>query len=121
MICGGSCSIRIDPIVPDTSTDAFAAIAQGEPRPAVYIFGAGHVAIPVAHLAGLVGFRTIVIDDRDEFANAERFPEADQVVVATVDEAFDTLPIGEGAYVVSITRGHEQDEEVVAHALRTQA
>lgn len=121
MICGGSCSIRIDPITPDTATDAFAAIAQPEPRPTVYIFGAGHIAVPVAHLAELVGFRTVIIDDRGEFANSERFPNADQVLTATVDEAFDQLPIGEGAYVVSITRGHQFDEEVVAHALRTPA
>jgi xanthine dehydrogenase accessory factor len=121
MVCGGSCSIRIDPILPDTAPDVFAEIAQGEARPPVYIFGAGHVAIPVAHLAGLVGFRTVVIDDRGEFANAARFPQADQVLIATVDEAFSELRIAEGAYVVIVTRGHHLDEEVAAHALRTPA
>ena len=89
--------------------------------PSLYIFGAGHVAIPVAHLANLVGFRTTVIDDRAEFANAQRFPMADQVLVTTVKEAFDKLPIGEDAYVVAITRGHVMDEEVVAHSLRAPA
>jgi xanthine dehydrogenase accessory factor len=89
--------------------------------PSLYIFGAGHVAIPVAHLADLVDFRVIVIDDRAEFANTQRFPRADQVLVATVEDAFAKLAIGEGAYVVAITRGHVMDEDVVAHALRTPA
>ena len=89
--------------------------------PSLYVFGAGHVAMPVAHLAGLVGFRVTVIDDRAEFADARRFPQADQLLVATVENAFDMLPIGESAYVVAITRGHVMDEEVVARALRTSA
>jgi xanthine dehydrogenase accessory factor len=89
--------------------------------PSLYIFGAGHIAIPLAHLAALVGFRTTVIDDRAEFANTPRFPQADGVLVAAVDDAFAELAIGDGAYVVAITRGHVMDEEVVARALRTAA
>lgn len=119
MICGGSCSIRIYPIMPDTATDAFAPIARPEPRPSVYIFGAGHVAVPVEQIARLMGFTTVIIDDRSEFANSQRFPQADQVLAATVDTAFGQLEIGDAAYVVSITRGHSFDEEVVAQALRT--
>jgi len=89
--------------------------------PPLYIFGAGHIAIPLARLADLVDFRTTVIDDRAEFANLERFPMAEQVLVTTVKDAFNDLPIGESAYVVAITRGHAMDEDVVAHALRTPA
>lgn len=89
--------------------------------PSLYVFGAGHIAIPVAHLAHLVGFRVAVIDDRAEFADGQRFPQVDQVLVATVDDAFDALAISESAYVVSVTRGHVMDEEVVARALRTSA
>jgi xanthine dehydrogenase accessory factor len=91
------------------------------PRPTVFIFGAGHVAIPVAHIAGLVGFRVVVTDDRAEFANRERFPFADEVMVAAVEEAFEALHVHDDGYVVAITRGHAMDEEVVAHALRTPA
>jgi len=90
------------------------------PSPALHIFGAGHIAVPLALLAGLVGFRTTVVDDRAEFANSRRFPQA-EVLVAAVNDAFDQLPIGKHAYVVAITRGHVMDEEVVAHALRTPA
>ena len=191
MICGGACTVMIEPIQPGRATEVYAAAAQSEADgsrvvlitvladqhsfhkfallpdgvlvgstgdanvdavvrelaeqygageephlveepfrvciqplcspPSLYIFGAGHIAVPVAQLAELVGFRTTVIDDRREFADARRFPQADLVLTATPDEAFDELPIGEGAYVVSITRGHQLDEEVVAHALRTPA
>jgi xanthine dehydrogenase accessory factor len=91
------------------------------PRPTVFVFGAGHVAIPVAHLASLAGFRVVVIDDRAEFANRERFPGADDVIVASVHDAFGRMAVDETGYVVAITRGHAMDEEVVAHALRTGA
>lgn len=191
MICGGACTVLIEPIQPGRATEVYSAAAQSEANgsrvvlitvlsdqhcfhklallpdgvlvgstgdanvdavvrelaeqygtgeepnlveepfgvclqplcspPSLYIFGAGHIAVPVAHLAVLVGFRTTIIDDRGEFADVRRFPHADQVLTATLDEAFDELPIGEGAYVVSITRGHQLDEEVVAHALRTPA
>ena len=90
-------------------------------RPSLYIFGAGHVAVPVASLAEFAGFRTTVIDDRSQFANSERFPRAYRVLAAGVDDAFAQLSIGDGAYIVAITRGHFLDEEVVAQALRTPA
>lgn len=91
------------------------------PHPTAFIFGAGHVAIPVAHIASLVGFRVVVIDDRAEFANRERFPNADEVMVAPVQDAFRTLSIDETAYVIAITRGHALDEDVVANAVTTPA
>lgn len=91
------------------------------PHPVAFIFGAGHVAVPVAHLADLVGFRVIVVDDRADFANRERFPRVHEVVVAGVDDAFRQLAIEEDGYVVAVTRGHAMDEEVVAEALRTPA
>jgi xanthine dehydrogenase accessory factor len=91
------------------------------PRPTVFIFGAGHVAAPLAHIAGLVGFRVVVIDDRAEFANRERFPRADEVVAAPVEQAFGALGADERSYIVAITRGHAMDEEVVARALRSRA
>ena len=91
------------------------------PRPQVFIFGAGHIAVPLAHIAQLVGFRVTVIDDRAEFASRERFPLAEEVVVSDVDRAFADLPIGADSYVVAVTRGHVMDEEAVAGALRARA
>jgi xanthine dehydrogenase accessory factor len=91
------------------------------PHPRAIIFGGGHVAVPVALMADLVGFRVVVVDDREEFANRERFPRAHEVVVASVLDAFEKLSIDDDSYVVTVTRGHAMDEDVVAEALRTPA
>jgi len=91
------------------------------PHPTLCIFGAGHISLSLAHMAGIVGFRVAVIDDRAEFANADRFPHADRVLVASVPDAFAQLPVDPNTYLVAVTRGHALDEEVVAHALRTPA
>ncbi|HEY3412588.1 MAG TPA: XdhC family protein [Armatimonadota bacterium] len=98
-----------------------ACIQRVSRRPDLYIFGAGHVAVPVAHIAALAGFRITVVDDRAEFADPQRFPRADGVMSLSVDEAFSGLPIDSAAFVIAITRGHFLDEDVVAHALQTPA
>jgi xanthine dehydrogenase accessory factor len=88
----------------------------------VYCFGAGHVAVPTAHLAALVGFRVVVLDDRPEFANAERFPEAYKIcVIADYDNAFDGLEIDADSFIVIVTRGHQYDRMVLEQALKTKA
>lgn len=88
----------------------------------VYLLGAGHVAQPVAALAALVNFETVVLDDREEFANAERFPQADTIkVLASFEEAFEGLEIDEESYLVIVTRGHRHDKAVLAQSLRTKA
>jgi len=90
-------------------------------RPRLIVFGAGHIAVPLVHLAALVGFRVTVVDDRADFASRARFPAAEQVVVSEVEGAFAHMTIGEQTYIVSVTRGHALDEEVAARALRTAA
>lgn len=88
----------------------------------LYCFGAGHVAEPTAHLAALVGFRVVVIDDRAEYGNTERFPEADEVrVITDFDKAFEGLEIDKNCYIVIITWGHQHDKEVLAQAVKTDA
>jgi xanthine dehydrogenase accessory factor len=88
----------------------------------LYCFGAGHVAAPTAHLAALVGFRVVVIDDRPEYANAERFPEAaSTLVIKDFDRAFDGLKIDADSYIVIVTRGHQYDRAVLEQSLRTKA
>lgn len=85
-------------------------------------FGVGHVAVPTAHLAALVGFRVVVIDDRPDFANAERFPEANNIlVIKDFNNAFDGLEIDEDSFIVIITRGHQYDMTVLEQSLRTNA
>lgn len=92
-----------------------------KPDSVLFLFGAGHVSTFVAPLATLAGFRLVVIDDREEFANADRFPQADEVVVSPIAQAFEKVDINSAAYVAVITRGHIYDLEVLAEALRTPA
>ena len=92
------------------------------PAETVFVFGAGHVAQPTARLAKMVGFRVCVVDDRPEFANADRFPGADDIrVVAEFDSALEGLEIGRSGYVVILTRGHLHDRTVLMQILRTEA
>lgn len=94
------------------------------PRGTAYVFGAGHVGVCVAHLAAYVDFRVVVIDDRAEFANTERAPDADEVVVVgSFDEFFAdaAASLDEDSYVVIVTRGHAHDKAVLSQALRTRA
>lgn len=92
------------------------------PQPSLFIFGAGHVSRPTAALATTVNFRTVILDDRSDFANADRFPQADEIVVLPdFDNAFANLNVTEGSYIIIVTRGHLHDKTVLADALKTPA
>ena len=91
-------------------------------RDPLFIFGGGHVSRPTCHMASLVGFGVTVFDDRPEFANAERFPDAAKTVVfSSLPDCFASLVIEKNASIVIVTRGHAQDKDVLALALKTQA
>ena len=88
----------------------------------VHIYGAGHVSQQVAQLAEMVGFQTVVLDDRSEYANRERFPKADSIkVLDSFDACFAGSELDGDSYVVIVTRGHRHDKTVLAQALRTGA
>jgi xanthine dehydrogenase accessory factor len=88
----------------------------------VYVFGAGHCGKSLIPLLSMVGFRTVIVDDRADFANADRFPDADLVSVpASFQNALEALPVDERSYLVIMTRGHLFDRAVLAQALRTPA
>jgi xanthine dehydrogenase accessory factor len=88
----------------------------------VYIFGAGHVAKEVSSLAMNVGFHTVILDDRIEFANEKRFPSpAGVVVLNSFENCFRNQDVYDHSYVVIVTRGHLHDKTVLAQALQTQA
>ena len=88
----------------------------------VFIFGAGHVSHQLAKLTGMVNFRTVVLDDREAFANRQRFPDADEVIVLeNFENALKAVIIGPDAYIVILTRGHNHDKTVLAQALATEA
>ena len=86
----------------------------------VHLVGAGHVAQATARLAAFVGFSVRVMDDRSEFANRERFPEAD-VIEVLADFSGCLRNLGPDDMVVIVTRGHQHDREVLGQALRTNA
>ncbi|MGD8269725.1 MAG: XdhC family protein [Desulfobacterales bacterium] len=87
-----------------------------------YLFGAGHVAQPTAHLAAMVGFQVWVLDDRKDYAHPERFPEAQRVkVLDSFERAFTDLAVTSDSYVIIFTHGHLHDKIVLAQALTTDA
>jgi xanthine dehydrogenase accessory factor len=88
----------------------------------VYIFGAGHVARQLARLTKMADFYTVVLDDREEFANRRRFTNSDEIVVLeSFEAAFEDRAFDSHSYIVIVTRGHSHDKTVLAQALQTTA
>ena len=106
MICGGVMDIYIEPIVPS---------------PKVFIFGGGHISLFLAKISAMVGFQVAVIDDRPQFANRERFPEAAEVIAEEFPFALPKLKVNRSSYLVIVTRGHAYDQEVLEWAVKTEA
>ncbi len=84
----------------------------------VYIFGGGHVAQELVPLLAHVGFRCVVYDDRKEFANPQRFPQARETIVGDLEQAGERLHVTGRDYVCIMTRGHQYDYYVQKQMLR---
>ncbi|MDA0815122.1 MAG: XdhC/CoxI family protein [Chloroflexi bacterium] len=93
--------------------DAQVTLQLFEAPARIVIVGGGHVGFALATAAELTGFSVVVIDDREEFANRERFPMADQVIAEDASEAIPRLGLDANTYVVLVSRGHRQDEEAL--------
>jgi len=106
LVCGGTLEIFIEPILPPVE---------------LFIFGAGHVAAAVYRVARIVGFDVTVVDDRETYANRERFPEAEQVIADDFDKAMAHLTPRESSFIVIVTRGHRDDMRVLRWAVQTAA
>jgi xanthine dehydrogenase accessory factor len=102
LVCGGRMQVFIEPI---------------EGTPTLCLFGAGHVAQPLARMAKAVGFRVEVADDRLKFANRDRFPDADLVVLDDFASAAARMTLGRNSYAVVVTRGHRGDEDALEAVL----
>ena len=89
--------------------------------PFLYIFGGGHVSSEIVPLAARVGFKVVVIEDRADFADPRRFPDAHDVRQGSFEGVFDDLHVDGASYLVIVTRGHVHDMTVLAQALRTGA
>ncbi|TAK67286.1 MAG: XdhC/CoxI family protein [Dehalococcoidia bacterium] len=87
----------------------------------VIVVGGGHVGLAVAMAARFAGYRIAVIDDRADFANAERFPDAGATVVGDIEQALAAYPVTETSAVVIVTRGHKYDYQALAVAARSPA
>lgn len=89
--------------------------------PTAVLFGAGHVSSHIARFARSVHFGVVVCDDRPEYANRVRFPDADKIVVEDFTRAFDKVRIDDHSYLVIVTRGHRHDGIVLEQAVQTEA
>jgi xanthine dehydrogenase accessory factor len=89
--------------------------------PTLVLAGGGHVSRAIASIAKTVGFRLFIVDDRPEFANKERFPEAEELRVGDYAETIKSLPVNPNSFIVVATRGHRYDDSALAAALETPA
>ncbi len=106
LICGGQLDVFVEPITP---------------APRAMIFGAGHISKSLSQVLTMAGFLTTVIDDREAFANRERFPDADEVLSGDYEAIFPALTVHESTFIVIVTRGHRDDMRVLRWAVSTNA
>ncbi|GAB4311272.1 MAG: XdhC/CoxI family protein [Candidatus Sumerlaeia bacterium] len=102
MRCGGRLKILIEPV-------------QHDDR--LIIFGGGHVSLAIHNICRLLDFEITVVEDRPQFGNRQRFPDARHILVGPWDEQLQKIPITPRTYLVIVTRGHSSDEEILRWAL----
>jgi xanthine dehydrogenase accessory factor len=103
LVCGGTLEIFIEPVMP---------------TPQLYLFGAGHVAASIYKVARIAGFDVTVIDDREEYANRERFTEARDIYADDFERVCAQLAPSESSFIVIVTRGHADDMRVLRWAVK---
>jgi xanthine dehydrogenase accessory factor len=106
LICGGQLEVFVEPL---------------EPEPTAIIFGAGHISKSLCQVAKLAGFRTVIVDNRESFANVDRFPQADEIFAAEYEDVYPKLSVHSSTYLVIVTRGHRDDMRVLRWAVETPA
>ena len=102
LICGGQLNVYVEPVLP---------------APRALIFGAGHISKSLSKVATLAGFGTTVIDNRESYANRERFPEAAEVIAEEYEDVFPRLEANDATYAIIVTRGHRDDMRVLRWAV----
>ncbi len=106
LICGGQLDVFVECITP---------------QPSVVVFGGGHISKSLAKVLDLAGFRVTVVDNRETYANKERFPEAADVFAEEYEDVFPKLVVTDSTYIVIVTRGHRDDMRVLRWAVTTRA
>ncbi|MBI4329283.1 MAG: XdhC family protein [Chloroflexi bacterium] len=89
--------------------------------PHLVIGGAGHIGKALAAFAKSLGYRVTVIDDRAQFANRERFPTADAILVEEIPSGLHSLSVTPNTFIVVATRGHKLDDRALLEAVRSPA
>ena len=106
LICGGQLEVFVECI---------------NPQPVAVVFGGGHISRSLSRVLDLAGFKVSVVDNREAYANRERFPEATDIYAEEYEEVFPKLEINESTYLVIVTRGHRDDMRVLRWAIGTRA
>ena len=106
LVCGGTLEVYLEPVLPVQT---------------LYLFGAGHVSVNVYRAARMAGFEVVVVDDRDSYANRQRFPEAKDVYADDFERVLSQLAPNHSSYLVIVTRGHRDDMRVLRWAVETPA
>ena len=89
--------------------------------PTLVIMGGGHISKALANLAQPLGYQYYIVDDRPEFANTDRFPDAAATIVASYDTGLGDIPINANTAIVVATRGHKYDDMATEAAVRSPA
>ncbi len=105
-VCGGNMEVYLEPTTPN---------------PTLYIFGTGNVGKALANVAAFAGFRVVVVDDRDKYATAERFPQADAFCIDSYENTLNKLKMNNNSYIFISTREHHIDEICLRYALNSSA
>ena len=106
LVCGGTLEVFIEPVLPPAL---------------LYVFGAGHVAYNLYKVATIAGFEVVVVDDRESYANRERFPAAREVIAEDFEAVTARLDPPESSHIVIVTRGHRDDMRILRWAVNTRA
>ncbi len=101
LICGGRLNVYVEPVLP---------------IPNALIFGGGHISKSLSKIASLAGFQTTIVDNRESYANRERFPDAAEIFADEYENVFPQLPANSATYAVIVTRGHRDDMRVLRWA-----
>ena len=104
-VCGGQMKVFIEPFAPKIH---------------LVICGAGHIALPLSWMAKVIGFYVVIIDDRKQFANKQRFSHVDRVILGDHAKELSKLKITSDTYITVVTQGNEQDFQCLKEAIKSE-
>ena len=116
---GGGKRVRRLMAQPDAAYQVILEVVEA--KPVLLVVGAGHIGQSLTRLGEYVGFSVVVLDDRPDFANRERLPEADRILCGDLVEGLRQFSIDSNTYVVLVSRGHKQDEAALREVATSDA